>query len=92
MTNRFQILCIKTGKSLESPKLTHIGGKNPLGETWSLTVEKAFDLIKSGEIEFYITLEGKTYDFLVREEAEGYLVLTLDSKDLSLIFNLPECP
>ncbi|RIW13401.1 hypothetical protein D0X99_16655 [Algoriphagus lacus] len=92
MSHRFQILCIKTVKSPEGLKLSHIGGKNPLGETWSLTLEKANDFIKSGEMEFFITLEGKTYDFLVSGKGEGYLALASESKDFSLVYNLPGCP
>ena len=92
MSHRFQILCIKTVKSPEGLKLSQIGGKNPLGETWSLSLERAIDFMKSGEMEFFMTIEGKTYDFLLSETGEGYLAFASGSKDFSLVFNLPGCP
>lgn len=92
MSHRFQILCIKSGNSTDNPKLTHIGGKNQLGESWSLTVEKAIEHIKSGEMEFFLTYEGKTFDVIVSEASHDLLALRPGSKEFPLLSNLPNCP
>lgn len=92
MANRFQILCIRTKKTTEGSILTHIGGKNSLGEIWSLPVQKAINGLIKEELAFFITVDGKTYTVQLFDDSEDGCELWTVGTVCNLLLTLPSCP
>ena len=62
MNQRYQILCINDQNHPSENKLSFIGGKNPLGETWVLSVDQAIKGIESGKWEFFVNWEKQSFE------------------------------
>lgn len=91
MSIRFQILC-SSKQSINGKKvISQIGGRNPLGEVWSLRLEQAISEIQSGQWEFFINAKGKSYPINLIESPTG-LILFSDDNGVNLLLNLPDCP
>jgi hypothetical protein len=91
MTIRYQILCVSKKSVGGIQTITHIGGKNPLGQLWSLGVEEAIEGIHSGKWDFFINHERNTYGIQINESEGGLKTITFGS-GTNLLLDLPECP
>ena len=63
------------------------------GRGWSLTVEEAFEAIRSGEV-FFATLEGQSYSVVVGTAKDGrkFLRTALGEDNPAMLLRLRECP
>ncbi len=91
MCDRFQILFSskKLDKGVET--VTHIGGKNSLGEIWSIKVEQAFEGFKSGNWEFFINQNRQTYNVEIQQSEQGLKIRSVGTEK-NLILELSDCP
>lgn len=91
MCDRFQILFSskKLDKGVET--ITHIGGKNSLGEIWSIKVEQAFEGFQSGNWEFFINQNRQTYNVDIQQSEQGLKIRSVGTEK-NLILELSDCP
>lgn len=91
MSNRFQILY--ASKKIDNGELiiTKIGGRNPLYQIWSLKLDQALEGIQSGNWEFFINSEGKSYPVQLIESKLGTEIGT-QGTNKNLIMELPDLP
>ena len=73
------------------PVINSIGGRNPLGEAWSLKSEEVIEGIQSGEWESFMNLGKNSYPVIIIETANGP-DLTTAGTEKNLILELPDCP
>lgn len=78
-------------KVMEVRTITHIGGRNPLGEVWNLKIEEAIEGIQSGKWEFFMNMGRHSYPILLTQTATGNELITTGS-DKNLLLELPDCP
>lgn len=91
MPIQYQILCsVKTNKK-GIVKITLIGGRNPLGEVWSLKIEEVVEGIQTGKWEFFMNLGRHSYSILLSQSSAGF-ELTTAGTDKNLLLELPDCP
>jgi hypothetical protein len=93
MNQRYQILCIKGQNHPNQNKLSFIGGKNPLGETWMLGVDQAIMGIESGKWEFYVNWEKESFEIEIQLDSENQKSLGTPKmpNQENLLFQLPQC-
>lgn len=93
MNQRYQVLCINGLNNLFKDKLSFIGGKNPLGETWILSTERAILEIESGKLKFYVNWEKQSFEIEIMLDSENQKTLgTPKAPDQkNLLFLLPQC-
>lgn len=91
MCIRYQILYSSKKLANGVETITHIGGKNPLGEVWNIKVEQALIGLKSGNWEFFINANRKTYSVQIAETEFGIEVYSVGT-DRNLILELSDYP
>lgn len=91
MRIQYQILCSSKIKVKEVQTITHVGGRNPLGEVWSLKIEQVKTGIKNGEWEFFMNYRGISYPIHLVESEDGTDIAALDNGK-NLLLALPDCP
>lgn len=91
MSIRYQILCSTEKISNGKKVISQIGGRNPLGEVWSLRLDQAISGIKRGQWEFFINAKGKSHLIELIESETGLSLCSDDIGD-NLFLNLPDGP
>lgn len=91
MSIKYQILCSRKTLQKGVVVITHVGGRNPLGEVWSLKVEQVIEGIQSGNWEFFMNFERNSYQIEVRH-SENRIEITTRETSRNLILELPDCP
>lgn len=91
MPIKYQILCSRKVLDLGMTVITHVGGRNPLGEVWSLKIEEVIEGIQSGKWEFFMNKDGKSYSVILIETTTGFELKT-NGTEKNLILELPDCP
>lgn len=93
MKKRYQILCINDFSYSFEQKITFLGGKNPLGETWVLSVDQAIKGIESGKWEFYVNWEKQSFGIeILADSANDKTLGTPEAPDRkNLLLLLPQC-
>lgn len=93
MNQRYQVLCLNGLNNLFDEKLSFIGGKNTLGETWILSIERAILEIESGKLEFYLNWEKQSFEIeiLLDSEHQKSLGTPKAPNQENLLFRLPQC-
>jgi hypothetical protein len=93
MIQRYQVLCINGLNNLFEGKLSFIGGKNPLGETWILSTERAIQEIESGKLEFYVNWEKESFEIEILLDSDNQKSLGTPKapNQENLLFQLPQC-
>jgi len=96
VSTRVQILCInKTDRFSAHERIRNIGGRNPGGDRWRLTLDEAIRGIERGEWSFYVERPaGDRVDVVIATSAYGnrYLKTTADGEQPNNLLSLPECP
>lgn len=91
-----RVECInKTDRDDPHERIRSIGGRNPDGERWKLSQEKAIAGIQSGEWDFYVERpSGDRVKVIVAESRYGnlYLKTEADGDQPNNLLSLPECP
>lgn len=91
MPIKYQILCSRKVIDKGVSIITHVGGRNPLGEVWSLKIDEVIEGIQSGKWEFFMNLGRHSYPVIINESPTDYELQSAET-DKNLILELPDCP
>lgn len=94
MAGRVQIRCInKTDRQSPHERIRNIGGVNPDGGRWKLTLNEAIQHIKNDKYSFYVSVNGKSVDVIIaRHTGYEYLKTENDGDQPNNLLSLDECP
>jgi hypothetical protein len=88
-----RIECINK-RERQSPheRIKRVGGRNPDGTRWWLTLDEAIEGIEAGRYAFYVQVEGRTVKVRVAEHrGSHYLKTEADDYSPDNLLALPEC-
>ena len=95
MAVKVQIQCInKTPRQNPHERISHVGGVNPDGTRWKLTLDEAIRGVEAGKWDFFVKVAGKEVKVIVAKSAAGhkYLKTENDGEQPNNLLSLPECP
>jgi hypothetical protein len=95
MADNIEIKCInKTDRTSAHERIKSIGGVNPNGTRWKLSLEQAIKDIEDGKYRFYVSVNGSSVWVIVAVSASGnkYLKTENDGEQPNNLLSLPECP
>lgn len=95
MTDNLQITCINKTPRLEPhERINAVGGLNPNGVRFHLTLDEAIAGVQTGRWKFYTHVGGKSVWVVVARSASGrlYLKTENDGEQPNNLLSLPECP
>lgn len=95
MTQNVQIQCInKSDRYNAHERIVNIGGVNPDGGRWRLSLEAAIAGIEGGKWKFYVSVGGQSVWVIIATSANGhkYLKTQNDGEQPNNLLSLPECP
>lgn len=94
MAVNVEIKCInKTNRTDPHERIQNVGGVNPDGGMWKLSVPEAITGIESGKWKFYTVGGGKSVWVVVAvHNGHKYLKTEADGVHPNNLLALPECP
>lgn len=94
MAQRVEIKCInKTDRYNAHERIQNIGGPNPDGGRWVMSVSRAIAKIEDGTYAFYVSRGGASVDVIVAtNNGTKYLKTKNDGLQPDNLLSLPECP
>ncbi len=90
-----QIHCInKTNRTSAHERISHIGGVNPDGGRWKLTLDQAITEIDAGKWTFFVKVNNQRANVIIAKSAQShkYLKTENDGEQPNNLLSLPECP
>lgn len=94
MAQNVQISCInKIPRQDPNESITHVGGRNPNGTSWKLSLAEAITGVETGKWKFYVHVNGKSVWVVVAVSRSGnkYLKTEPDNATSNNLLSLPEC-
>ncbi len=75
-------------------RIKSIGGTNPDGGRWKLSLDQAISDIEAGKYRFFVSVNGDSVWVIVATSALGhkYLKTQNDGDQPNNLLSLPECP
>ena len=95
MSANVEIKCInKSDRQNAHERIKNIGGVNPDGARWKLTLDEAIAGIEAEKWRFYVSVNGKSVWVVIAKSAAGhkYLKTESDGEQPNNLLSLPECP
>ena len=95
MPGRYLIRCINRSDLLNHDRrIRSVGGVNPDGAHWKISVFEAIEAIESGRWSFYIREGDRDIEVVVAVSKYGskYLKSSIDPLHPESLLALPECP
>lgn len=95
MAQDVQIQCInKSNRYDPDDRIDFVGGINPDGGRWKLSLDQAIQGIEQGKWRFWTSAHGKSVWVVVAVSARGrkYLKTENDGDQPNNLLSLPECP
>lgn len=94
MAENVVVKCVKkTNRTDPHERIHSIGGINPNGERWYLTLIQAIAGIEAGKWKFYTSVAGKSvWVVIATHNGNKYLKTEADSIHTNNLLSLPECP
>ena len=90
-----EIKCInKTDRYSAHDRIKSIGGVNPDGQHWKLSIDEAIKGIEAGKWTFFVYQAGRKVRVIIAISAAGnkYLKTENDGEQPNNLLSLPECP
>ena len=94
MTTLHQVTCVtRCGNNDPQQCITHIGGLNPKGRTWRLSVAEAIGKILDGSCIFFVMIGERKLNLVVGVNRLGmrYIRTEVDDGDPTMLLLLPTC-
>jgi len=94
MADRVEIKCVnKTDRTNPHERIHSVGGVNPDGTHWSLSLDKAIAGIEGNQWAFWTRGGGRTAEVIIATHlGHKYLKTTADGVHPDNLLALPECP
>ena len=96
MAQAVRIQCInKTDRYDPHERISHIGGANPDGARWKMTLSAAIAAIEADKYKFWVAVPNEDSVWVivaVSRYGNKYLKTTNDGDQPNNLLSLPECP
>lgn len=91
--DRHEIKCInKSNRFNPHERIDSIGGLNPNGTRWRISLERAIEGIESGKWSFYVNANGAFINVIISvHNGRKYLKTVNDGLEPNNLLSLPEC-
>lgn len=89
-----EVTCITlNGRPNIQERITHVGGQDPRGRLWRLTVGEAIQGIMEGKWEFFVNVDGTRQMLKIAYSQNGYRFLKAqgDAEEPTTLLGLSEC-
>ena len=80
MTTAHEVTCVSISNR-EDPylRVTHLGGQDPRGRLWRLTLNQAIEGILEGRWQFFVNVDGQRQSLTIDYSPTGYRYLRAES-------------
>ena len=94
MADYIQISCIRPDGVDQDYRIDEVGGVNPDGGRWRISIDRAIEGMDCGRWKFFTRVNGRRADVIKRKSTAGrwYLTTVADGYVTNNLSSLPRCP